>query len=51
MRSKFSLEEKYDIIMECRTSGLSDFQRNLVGPTIKLKWKMNPGKRKDMSSV
>lgn len=26
MRSKFSLEEKYDMIMECRSSGLSDFQ-------------------------
>ena len=26
MRSKFSLQEKYDMIMDCRTSGLSDFQ-------------------------
>lgn len=26
MKSKYSLQEKYDMIMECRTSGLTDFQ-------------------------
>lgn len=26
MKSKYSLQEKYSMIMECRTSGLTDFQ-------------------------
>lgn len=43
MKSKYSIQEKFELIMECRNSGLSDYQwckKNGVSPSTFYGWVM-----------